>query len=553
LWSRVRLTLAGQLLALQLGIVLVVLTAVAAVSLAQSRNSFEREATRRMLSIAETLAANPTVRDRSDGAPLQDVDPAVLIPVATSIRSVSGASSVLLVGTDRVIVAADDPDLLEPATSLPAGSGHALLGRAWTGRLELDGRSLLAAEVPVMSGEQEIIGLAVVGQDVPGFADLLAESSSSLLTYLGIASGLGVAGSWLIARRIKRQTLGLEPAEIAQMVELREAMLHGVKEGVIALDPQERVTLANDVAADLLGLPPAVAGRSLDDLDVSGRLRDVLTGVVADQDAVVVVGGRVLALNRRPITKDGRPLGSVTTLRDRTDLVELEGELGGFRTTADLLRAQTHEFDNQLHTISGLIEIGEHDEAVRYVQALTAHRDRVGGDVSRRIADAPVAALLLAKTSRAAELGVDLRLTPSSRLRRLDADACTDLATVLGNLIDNALDAVPAAGEGWVEVDVRQSESLVEVTVRDNGPGVAPDLIEEVFRQGFSTKDGGGRAGRGVGLALSREVCRRRGGELRLIPAEPDSPAGGATFLAQLPLRAAVPDEAERALPGRPV
>jgi two-component system CitB family sensor kinase len=563
LWSRVRLTLAGQLLVLQLGIVLVVLAAVAAVSLAQARLSFERDANRRVLSVAETVAATPVVRSRAAGRPLQTVRPVEpLDAVVTSARSVSG-SSVMLAGTDARIITNDDLSLRR--VRLPAGGEAALSGRAWTGRVELGGRALLVAVVPVFSDDRRVIGMAVVGQDVPTLTDLLAESSSSLLTYLGIASLLGVAGSWLIARRIKRQTLGLEPPEIVRMVELHEAMLHGVKEGVLALDPHERVTLANDVAAALLELPPAAAGRTLDDLGVSGRLRDVLTGVVADQDAVVVVGGRVLVLNRRPITKRGRPLGSVTTLRDRTELAELEGELGGFRATADLLRVQTHEFDNQLHTISGLIEIGEVDEAVRYVQALTEHRERVSGDLGRRIADAPVAALLLAKSSRAAELGVDLQLTPSSRLGRLDDDVCTDLATVLGNLVDNALDAVPPAGEGWVEVDVRQSAALVEVTVRDNGPGVAPEIVEEVFRQGFSTKQvgpDGGRTGRGVGLALSREVCRRRGGDLRLLAEAPDEADGiagaagaagaaradglhepgagaGATFHARLPLRPA--------------
>jgi len=124
---------------------------------------------------------------------------------------------------------------------------------------------------------------------------------------------------------------------------------------------------------------------------------------------------------------------------------------------------------------------------------------------------------------------------------------CTDLATVLGNLVDNALDAVPPAGAGWVQVDVRQTAALVEVTVHDNGPGVAPDIVEEVFRQGFTTKDAG-RTGRGVGLALSREVCRRRGGDLRLVPAG-SAEGPGATFHARLPL---VPAAAAATAPGRP-
>jgi sensor histidine kinase regulating citrate/malate metabolism len=347
----------------------------------------------------------------------------------------------------------------------------------------------------------------------------LSGASSYLLAYLGIASGLGVAGSWLLARRVKRQTLGLEPREIAGLAEHREAMLYGIAEGVVALDPQHRLTLVNEMGRRLLDLPADCVGQSLDGLGIDGRLRDVLAGATdaaEPRDEVVVRHGRVLVMNRMTVTKDGRPLGSVTTLRDRTELARLEREIGAFRSTSELLRAQAHEFANQLHTISGLIQIGEQDEVVRYIRALNQRRQSLDVTLSRRVRDTAVAALLTAKSSLAAERRVALRVSDRTALDRLAPADAADVATVVGNLVDNAVDAAAAPGEGqeaWVEVELRQDATGVEIVVRDSGPGVAPELAREVFSHGFTTK--AARQGeRGIGLALTRLVCERHGGEI---------------------------------------
>ncbi|MDW8810711.1 ATP-binding protein, partial [Streptomyces scabiei] len=251
------------------------------------------------------------------------------------------------------------------------------------------------------------------------------------------------------------------------------------------------------------------------------------------RDEVVVRRGRVLVMNRMTVTKDGRHLGSVTTLRDRTELARLEREIGSFRSSAELLRAQAHEFANQLHTISGLIQIGEQDEVVHYIRALSRHRHSLDVILSRRVRDTAVAALLTAKTSLAAERRVTLRISESTALDRLAPEDAADVATVVGNLVDNAVDAaatttVPDGHEAWVEVELRQDASSVEIVVRDSGPGVAPELAREVFSHGFTTK--AAREGeRGIGLALTRLVCERHGGEIS-VTNTPD----GAMFTARM-------------------
>jgi two-component system, CitB family, sensor kinase len=349
-------------------------------------------------------------------------------------------------------------------------------------------------------------------------------SPGAALLILGIATVIGVVGSLLLAGRVKRQTFGLEPREIAGLVEHREAMLHGIREGVVGLDMTHRITLVNDQARLLLSLPADVVGRSVGELDLNDRLVDVLTGRAGDgADEIALRRGRVLIMNRMPISSGGTAVGAVVTLRDRTEIVALQQELDINRGTTDALRAQAHEFTNRLHTIAGLIELGEHEEVRRFVSRVSDTREAWHAEVSERIGDTAVAALLIAKASVAAEHGVGLRLTPSSRLGEVDESLSADLVTVIGNLVDNAIDALP--GAGWIEVDIRHSGGEVLVVVTDSGPGVAPDLAEEIFRHGFTTKAAEQGGQRGLGLALTRQTCRRRGGSVE---------AHGAVFTARL-------------------
>ncbi|MFD8202125.1 ATP-binding protein [Streptomyces sp. NPDC059701] len=547
-----RHTLAGEMLVLQLAIVVVVLLGVAAVSLAQSKATFNRVEGRRVAALAEQLAATPLVRSQLS----RPVPQEALAPLVNATRTQSGVTSVTVADAGGRIVSSTDPTVV--GTRLPLADG-AVEGRGWSGALTLGGSRELVARVPVLGDTRATLGrhlgTVMVGEADPTVWQRLGGASSYLLAYLGIASGLGVAGSWLLARRVKRQTLGLEPREITGLAEHREAMLYGIAEGVVALDPQHRITLVNEMGRRLLDLPGDCVGQSLDGLGIDGRLLDVLTGATADaadrretdgrRDEVVVRHGRVLVMNRMTVTKDGRALGSVTTLRDRTELARLEREIGAFRSTSELLRAQAHEFANQLHTISGLIQIGEQDEVVRYIRALSRRRQSLDVTLSRRVRDTAVAALLTAKSSLAAERRVALRVSERTALGRLAPEEAADVATVVGNLVDNAVDAAAtSAGDAaWVEVELRQDASSVEIVVRDSGPGVAPELAREVFSHGFTTK--AARQGeRGIGLALTRLVCERHGGEISVT-----NTREGAVFTARMTVSHLTDAVAEGAAP----
>src|SRR5919107_1958817 len=504
---------------------------VAAVSITQSAETIRRAEGRRALSAAENIAATPIVRDLLPTA--QPRVGAVLPAAAESRRSLSGARSVVLARVDGTVVTSSDPR--QVGTRMRFGSSQVAGGRSWTGLVSSGGTTQVSAQVPVQDGRDgHVVGVAVVEREYPSTLERLRAAVPNLVTYLGIAGGLGVLGSLLLAQRVKRQTLGMEPREIARLVEQREAMLHGVKEGVIGLDQAERVTLVNDSACQLLGIPYDSTGRRLADLGLDPQLADVLTGRRTGTDQVVLVEDRVLTLNRNPVSSHGRVLGSVTTLRDRTELTTLRRELGVVRHATDTLRAQTHEFANQLHVISGLVQLREYDEVVGFIDAVSRGRAELDEEVTRRVADPALAALLVAKASLAGERGVELRFAETAALDRVDESLSTDLTTVVGNLVDNALDAVSSsqrvgASGGWVEVDLRESDADVVVQVRDSGPGVGADIADQVFERGFSTKPTDDAVGRGFGLALTGLVCRRRGGEVSVRNED------GAVFTARLP------------------
>jgi two-component system, CitB family, sensor kinase len=519
-----RMTLARQSLLLQLVTIVAVLISVGAVALAQVNTGFQRTESQRMLNVAETVASMDTVRsglaDTARSGMLQ--------PEAEAARMVSGADFVVITLPDHSIAAGPDPADFGERSPLVRDDGSS--PRTWVGLAGLGdgGGSAVAAQVPVMSGDGGVLGYVTVGRDYPGLGERLVMAAPTLLVYLGIATVLGVAGSLLLARRVKRQSLGLEPAEIARLVEHREAMLHGIREGVIGVDAEGRVTLVNDTARALLHLPPDGVGRRLEEMEVEPGIVEVLLRSGEGREQVVLIHDRLVTLNRRPLVTSSGPPGSVTTMRDRTELKALQRELDLTRTATEALRAQAHVFGNRLHVIAGLLELDEHAEVRRYVSRISGAYARLSGDVVSRVGDPSLAALLIAKASLAGEQGARLEVEPSDGLDSLEDAMAADLVTVVGNLVDNALEAVREAEDPSVEVALYTDEREVVVEVRDSGPGVPAHLAAEVFRRGFTTKSGGDEAGRGLGLAITQLVCARRGGTVSV---------DGSMFTARLPLK----------------
>jgi two-component system, CitB family, sensor kinase len=475
------------------------------------RAELERDYQKRALAIAQTFAATPSIRQalaRRDAA-----DRRLIQSLAEQVRRETGASYIVVIDRSGVRYSHRIPALIgkrvtEPVVALDGrdhvGVDHGNLGVSANAKVPI--RAPGGADAPVIG---EVSAGILEGQ----VSDQLLHSIPSLLLYFACALAIGVVASLSLARRLKRSTFGLELEEIAALVQEREAMLHGIREGVIALDRQGRVTLLNDEARRLVPFDSDPVGRPIDEVVPHRRLCDLLDGTIAGADTAVLTDDHILVVNRMPVVRQGRDLGAVVTLRDRTELEGLLRELDNVDALTDALRAQQHEFSNRMHTVAGLVELGDQQAAIRY--ALEVSDDTAGrAEAIRERVEAPeIAALLLAKTTVAAERGVRLTVTEDSRLPRTELDTNMVLS-IVGNLIDNAIDAAAGSGEASVTVRLTCCREHATIEVSDTGPGVPHELSRRIFTDGFTTKAPDDRRHRGIGLALVHRLVSRAGGTI---------------------------------------
>ncbi|MFE0633077.1 ATP-binding protein [Streptomyces sp. NPDC058864] len=508
----------AQVLLVQVVLTTGVITLATGLFLAPLSSQLDQQAMRQALSIAQTTAATPGLAHD-----LVTTRPSVTGPVqdeAERIRRATGALYIVVMDTRGVRWS--HTDVTQIGRHVSTDPSVALSGREI---MQIDrgtlGRSA-RAKVPLHGADGRIVGAVSVGIAYDSVRERLLATVPVLLLYAGAALGVGVLAALLVSRRLQRRTHGLAFADISALLDEREAMLHGIREGVIALDAQGRVRLLNDEAQRLLGLGPDAAGRALDEVLPPGRTTDVLAGRVAGTDLLTVSGTRVLVANRMP-TGDG---GAVATLRDRTELERLGRELDSTHGLLDALRAQDHEHANRLHTLLGLLELGLYDEAVDFVGEVADAQRASAEQVAERVRDPLVSALLVGKSAIAAERGAALSVSPATLLPDRVVDP-RDLVTVLGNLIDNALDAA----RSLVEVELRAEGTTVVLRVSDDGPGVPPEAREQIFAEGWTTKRSPAHRGRGLGLALVRRLAERYGGMARVTARA----GGGAVFTVVLP------------------
>jgi len=532
-WSRPR-PLAVQLLALQAGVLLVAIAVIAVFGAMHARDLVRERYEHRVLAIARSVAADPQLREAmsiGDAA-----DPAVLDvarPLAAAVQESNQALFVVIADGHGIRVAHPDPaGVGEPLSTDP---GPALLGHEYAA-VELGSLGLsVRGKVPVrsVSGDR-VVGVVSVGlQESALSADLTA---GVLLTaaVAAAALGVGLAGSVWLARRVRRQTFGLDSVQIAALLESREAMLHGLREGVLVAGPDGRLRLVNDAAARLLGLTGDVVGAHAGEVLEDGPVRRLLLRAEDDPDGrdvpdetTVAVGDRVLVASRTTARVRGEAVGHVLTLRDRTELATAVRELDSQRSLTDALRAQAHEFRNRMHTVAGLVELGRHDEAVRYITDAATSSRALAERMRAELGDTPLAALLVAKHAVAGERRVRLDVAVRGSVAA-DGLLADDLVTIVGNLVDNALDAAADA----VLVRLEADGAALVVHVSDDGPGLDPALTGDVFTPGVSSKRSVDGRQRGLGLTLVRAAVLRHGGEVSIV----DSGDAGVTVLARLSL-----------------
>ncbi|MFC9605032.1 ATP-binding protein [Streptomyces niveus] len=524
-WTRWNPSFATQALLAQVGVLTLVVGVGSALTAVLLGAELEQQYQQRALTIARTIAADQTIARHVAAGKLSPV----VRRRTEAVRMRTGALFISVTDTRGVRHAHIDP---------------AHVGRAGTVTREvLLNREVVAIEhgtlstsargrVPLRDEEGAVVGEVVVGLSANAIDDRLGHLLRAAMGFMAGTLLLGVAGVAILTRRLKGQTLGLEPRDLADLVRGREAVLHGIDDGVLAIDQENRISVCNDAAARLLGTSPA-PGTELGQAGLPVGLRELLERHRQARGVLVTTTDRTLIVSATPVTRGERDLGLVVTLRDRTELDQMARELDVVRALSDALRAQAHEYTNRLHILFGLLRLGHHGEAEAYLAELIDDPLAVEHGDGGRLRDPYIRGLLAAKNATASERGVRLRLSDESFVpSRLTAPL--DVVTILGNLLDNAIAAAAGGGRrpAWVEVSLVAQAHSLDVIVADSGDGVPEDLKDTLFAPGITT-NADVEHPHGIGLALARQLTRRHGGDLEL--AGTGGTECGAVFVATLP------------------
>ncbi|AZS85019.1 sensor histidine kinase [Streptomyces griseoviridis] len=522
-------SLAGQLFAMQAVLITVVVAGCALFTYISDQSQAQEAAGRQALAVARSVADSPSVHSA-----IRTPDPtAELQPYALQIVRDTDVDFITIMNPGGIRWTHPDPDQIGQrflGHIDRAVAGHSFT-ETYTGTL---GPSVRAV-TPVRDTDRQVVGLVSAGIRVEAISERVRGQLTGLLGVALGALALGGAGTYVVNARLRRHTHGMSAAQLSRMHDYQQAALHAVREGLLMLDGQYRVALINDGGRELLGVAREadVVGTSVADLGLPSPFTGALLSAEPRVDEVHLTADRVLMVNTSPVT-GGEHRGTVVTLRDVTELQSLMGELDSERGFTQALRSQAHEAANRLHTVVSLIELGRAEEAVDFATAELELAQALTDQVVAAVSEPVLAALLLGKTAQANERGVELVVSEDSGLDDgllPPSLPARDLVTILGNLIDNAVDAAQGSVGSRVTVTARTEAAELLLRVADTGAGVDPDHAERVFQRGFSTKPSG-PGGRGLGLALVRQAVHRHEGTLSVTGAD----GGGAEFEVRLPL-----------------
>jgi len=466
---------------------------------------FEERLKRNALDIALAVSQIPDVKEHVG----KENGHLVIQSVAEAIRTDTSADFVVVMDMNSIRYSHPVPERIGQKF-VGGDEGPSLRGETYTswatGTL---GRSLRAF-VPIFRGDRQV-GAVSVGIMADEINIIIGELRQWI--FLAALAGLtiGMVASGYLAANIKQAMFGLEPHEISALFKEREAILNSVREGIVVVNSLGRIVFTNGEARRLLD--EKAVGKEITSILPAFPLQRVLgKGLPAYDVEFNLVKGRVLS-NSVPIrSEQGQILGAILSFRDMTEIRKLAEELTGMMRFVETLRVQNHEFNNKLHTISGLIQLGEHDKAVQFIsKAADSHRKAISL-VSERVKDLSVAAVLLGKLDRSRAMDIELLIDSGSFLADLRGLEGTTLATIIANLVDNAMEAVNDNSEGKrvVKISLYDENDGITISVKDTGPGIPPELRDKIFEKGFTGK----REHPGLGLFIVKTHVESLNGEL---------------------------------------
>ncbi len=533
LWSGTqdRWSVSAQLFSL---IVLVLAITIAPIWLLAVRSATETaraEAVARAEAAAVALAGSPWLVDAAGSAD----PPAALRDPIERIRAADNLLFIIVISPDGIRWTHPTGERVGGPYNgswRPAGAGGKVV-EEFTGTL---GPSVRVV-VPARDASGQVVALVSVAVAMTSVNQLALDRAAPVIWFAAGSLVIGLLGSWAIARRLHRQTRGLGSVGLRRLHTYYEAVLHSLRAGLVMVGKDGTAVLINDHARSLIGMPEIEPGRQVADLWLDPELMELMTSDRECDGEQFVEDGRVLVVTRERAVFDGEDLGWVTTLRDRTELVRLTGEIDSLRSFSEMLRSRAHEADNRMHTVIMLVELGRGQDAIAYATATIASSQEQVEAVTEAVKDAPLAALLLGKSAQAHEHGVELLLADDLDVPST-GERAADVLVIVGNLVDNAIDAVAGIpGERWVRVSGRLDgarpgsdgddandlpagdDPVLVLEISDSGAGVDPADLDRIFTRGWSTKPAQHELrphGRGLGLSLVSGALRRLGGSINV-------------------------------------
>jgi two-component system CitB family sensor kinase len=492
-------------------------------------NSIEQQIGNRALSIAVTTASRPDViAGFNSNQPSE-----VLQPIAESVRQLSGAEYVVIGNLEGIryahpVVERIGQKMVGDDNERALIDGESYISEA-TGTLG----PALRGKTPIKNAQGEIIGVISVGFLKEDISNTFFEYVDTILTIVLLAIFLGVIGSTILARSIKKVLFNLEPAEIAHLYNERNTLIESVREGIIMVDKNAKISMANPAAYEMLSIQNGtqLVGRSIEEVLPNTLLPYVLTTGEKQFDRPMVVRGKKAIVNRIPILVGKEIVGAVSSFRLQSDYHQLTTELSQVKQYTEALRAQTHENQNFLYTISGLIQLNSLEEALHLIHDETEEHQSLIQFVTRRLQDPYLGGLVIGLFNRARELKVRFILDEDSNLKSLPTHLEKSLiVSIIGNLVTNAFEAVEhlAESDRIVRLFIFDNGQEVLLEVEDSGEGLNANLQEHIFKSRVSTKNG---PDRGYGLVKVHENI----GELNAVASIEKGDLGGALFVISIP------------------
>jgi sensor histidine kinase regulating citrate/malate metabolism len=484
---------------------------------------------KRALQVSRTVARMPMVKQQI----VKPLPEGKLQALAEQIREEVGAEFIVVGNRDGIRFSHPKPDRL--GKKMVGGDNAPALerGESYVSKAVGTLGPSIRGKVPIFDKSGDIVGVVSVGYLQENVRVIIHDHQLKVGVLVGVLVVFGILGAVSISNRFKRAIFNLEPEQIARLLTERETIIDSIREGIVAIDRDAKVTVVNRQAVVILGRDSEsqIIGQPIRDVLPGAKLSRILSGGEQRHDQELEVNGTIMLINTVPLIEQDTIIGAVASFRRRDELDILAKQFSQVKEYSEMLRAQTHEYSNKLHTIAGLIQIGHDREALELISQETAGYQGLIAFLAKAVPFPVLAAFILGKYNHAQELRIEFEIDPDSQLKDVPSELSREkLLTILGNLLDNAFDAA-LQGEHQAKVKLSMTDISNDLVfeVEDSGSGVPAEKSEQIFERGFTTKQND----RGQGLYLAKKALKDLGGQITLS----DSDLGGALFSVFIPKR----------------